>query len=134
MAVVTVSRMFGSGGSEVAARVAAELGWSLLDNALIDAVAERLGIPAAEVRAREERVPSLAQRLADAMALATPELAAPAAGAPLPPSEERVLAATERIIQEAVSQGHVVLVGRGAQAMLGERADVIHVFCYAPRP
>jgi cytidylate kinase len=26
-----------------------------------------------------------------------------------------------------------VLVGRGAQCILGERADVLHIFCYAPR-
>jgi cytidylate kinase len=133
VAVITVSRMVGSGGSEVAARVAAELGWALLDDGLVDAVAEQLGVSAAEVRAREERVPSLAQRLADAIALATPEVAAPAAGAPLPPSEERVLAVTRRVITEAAARGHVVLVGRGAQAMLAARADAIHVFCYAPR-
>ena len=34
MPVITISRMFGSGGSEVAARVADTLGWTLLDNLL----------------------------------------------------------------------------------------------------
>ena len=34
MPVITISRTFGSGGSEVAARVADALGWTLLDNAL----------------------------------------------------------------------------------------------------
>jgi N-methylhydantoinase A len=43
MAIITISRMYGSGGSDVAARVAQLLGWSLLDNAFVDAVAERLG-------------------------------------------------------------------------------------------
>ena len=38
MAVLTVSRLYGSGGSEVAAIVARSLGWSLLDNAVVDAV------------------------------------------------------------------------------------------------
>ena len=41
MPVITISRMFGSGGSEVAARVADGLGWTLLDNALVDRVAGR---------------------------------------------------------------------------------------------
>ena len=31
--IITISRMFGSGGSDVAALVARRLGWSLLDNA-----------------------------------------------------------------------------------------------------
>src|SRR5678815_2076989 len=34
MPVITISRMFGSGGSEVAARVADGLGWTVLDNAV----------------------------------------------------------------------------------------------------
>ena len=61
--------MFGSGGSEVAERVARCAGLALYDNAVVDAVAERSGIPRAEVSAREERVPSLAERIASAMAL-----------------------------------------------------------------
>jgi hypothetical protein len=60
MPVITISRMFGSGGSDVAARVADTLGWSLLDNALVDRVAARLGRTPVEVKAIEERVPSLA--------------------------------------------------------------------------
>jgi CMP/dCMP kinase len=133
MAIVTVSRQYGSGGSEVAARIAAALGWHLLDNALIDEVAVRLGTSSEEVEAREERVPSLVQRLADAMALGSPEMLAPIADASLPPSDERLLEVTRRVIAEAVASGPVVLVGRGAQSMLAERADTLHVYCYAPK-
>jgi len=134
MAIVTVSRMFGSGGSEVAERIAHELGWQLLDNAFVDEVAARLGTPPAEVEAREERVPSLAQRLAATLALGAPEILPGPADAELPPSEERLIEVTERIIMEAASRGHSVIVGRGAQSVLASRQDVIHVFCYAPRP
>ncbi|HKT09930.1 MAG TPA: cytidylate kinase-like family protein [Gemmatimonadaceae bacterium] len=134
MALITVSRMYGSGGSEVAERIAHELGWQLLDNAFVDEVATRLGTPAAEVEAREERVPSLAQRLAATLALGAPEILPGPADAELPPSEERLIEVTERIIMEAASRGHSVLVGRGAQSVLASRQDVIHVFCYAPRP
>ncbi len=134
MAIITVSRMYGSGGSEVAERIAHELGWQLLDNAFVDEVATRLGTPAAEVEAREERVPSLAQRLAATLALGAPEILPGPADAELPPSEERLIEVTERIIMEAASRGHSVMVGRGAQSVLASRQDVIHVFCYAPRP
>ena len=77
MPVITISRMFGSGGSEVAARVADGLGWTLLDNALVERVAARLGRTPVEVQAIEERVPSLAERLADALALGSPEIVSP---------------------------------------------------------
>jgi cytidylate kinase len=132
MSIITISRMYGSGGSEVAALVASELGWHLLDNVLVDAVAERLGVPAAEVEERQERVATLVERLAASLALSAPEIMPGPATATLPPSEERLIAVTERIIHEACARGNVVLVGRGAQSMLAARSDVIHAYCYAP--
>ncbi|HXV15993.1 MAG TPA: cytidylate kinase-like family protein [Gemmatimonadaceae bacterium] len=133
MSVVTISRLYGSGGSEVAALVAKELGWSLLDNAVVDAVAARLGITPAEVAAREERIPSLAQRLAEAMALGSQDWLSPLSAEKREPTDEQLIEVTHRIVNEAIARGPLVLVGRGAQAMLAERGDAIHVFCYAPR-
>jgi cytidylate kinase len=131
MPVITISRMFGSGGSEVAELVASALGWTLLDDAVIDAVAARLGVAASEVKAREERVPSLAERLVDALSLASPELV-PASGAGLSPTEAQLVDVTHHVIDEVVQAGPAVLVGRGAQCLLAEREDALHVFCYAP--
>jgi cytidylate kinase len=128
--VITISRMFGSGGSEVAEPVATTLGWTLLDDAVIDAVAARLGVAPAEVKAREERVPSLAERLVDTLSLASPEFAPPGAG--LTPTEAQLVDVTQHVIDEVVHAGPAVLVGRGAQCVLAERADALHVFCYAP--
>lgn len=133
MPVITISRMYGSGGSEVAQLVAEELGWALLDNAVVDAVAERIGATHAEVASREERLPSLVERLASAMALSSQEWISPMADAKLPPSDERLVEVTTRVVEEAVTRGPVVVVGRGAQSMLAARTDALHVFCYAPR-
>ncbi|MDQ3243199.1 MAG: cytidylate kinase-like family protein [Gemmatimonadota bacterium] len=134
MSIVTVSRLYGSGGSEVAARVARELRWSLLDNAVVDAVADRLGIAPSQVAAREERVPSLVKRLVDAMALGSQEWLTPIAAAERPPTDEQLVEVTRHIVEEAIARGPIVVVGRGAQAMLAERTDALHVFCYASRP
>ena len=41
---------------------------------------------------------------------------------------------TERVIAEAAAQGRVVLVGRGAQAVLAQRPDALHVYVVASRP
>jgi cytidylate kinase len=132
VAIITVSRLYGSGGSEVAAVTAKLLGWSLLDNAVVDAVAARMGLSAAEVRDREERVPSLVERLTSAMAMGTQEWAAPIAAAKRP-TDEQLIEVTRHIIEEAIAAGPVVVVGRGAQEMQAEREDSLHVFCYAPR-
>jgi cytidylate kinase len=134
MPILTISRMFGAGGAQVAAAVAGRLGWSLLDDALVDRVASELGVSRREVEAREERVPSLAERLAEALALATPELVGPGISAETPAvTEERLLEVTRGVIREAAARGPVVIVGRGSQAALAERDDAVHVFCCAPR-
>ena len=132
MPIITISRQYGSGGSEVAERVANALGWHLYDNAMVDEVARRLGMSTEEVSAREERVPSLPERIATAMALGVPEVMPTVADLATEPSEERIVEVTKRVIEEAVQAGPAVLVGRGAQCMLAARADALHVFCYAP--
>jgi cytidylate kinase len=38
----------------------------------------------------------------------------------------------ERIVREVAAQGHVVIVGRGAQVLLAERRDVLRVRIIAP--
>jgi CMP/dCMP kinase len=133
MPVITVSRMFGSGGSEVAERVANVLGWTLFDNALVDAIAERSGLTRAEVSAQDERVPSLVERLATTLSFGSPEIMPPVPAGPMETTEERIVAVARRVIEEAVQLGPAVFVGRGAQSLLAERSDALHVFCYAPR-
>ena len=132
MSVLTVSRLYGSGGSEIAEIVARTLGWSLLDNAVVDAVASRMGLSVAEVQAREERVPSLVERLTAAMAMGSQEWASPMSAVKRP-TDEQLIEVTHHIIDEAIQRGPLVVVGRGTQEMLAEREDTLHVFCYAPR-
>jgi cytidylate kinase len=134
MPVITISRMYGTGGSEVAERVANALGWPLFDNAMVDAIAERSGLTRAEVSAQDERVPSMVERLASALSLGSPEVMPPVPAGPIETTEERIVTVTKRVIEEAVQSGPAVFVGRGAQCLLAERADALHVFCYAPRP
>jgi CMP/dCMP kinase len=133
MPVITISRMYGSGGSEIAERVARALGWTLFDNAMVDAIAERSGLTRAEVSAQDERVPSMVERLASALSLGSPEVLPPVPAGPIETTEERIVAVTKRVIEEAVQAGPAVFVGRGAQCLLAERTDALHVFCYAPR-
>ncbi len=132
MPIITISRTYCSGGSKVAADIAKTIGWSLLDNAVIDEVAARTGLSASEVAAREERRPSLAERVATAMAMSTQEMMSPLATAQFPPTEQRMLDVTRAVIEEAAARAPVVIVGRGAQMMLCSRSDVFGVFCYAP--
>jgi len=130
--VITVTRQYASGGSDVAHRVAVALGWTVIDNEFVDQVAERAGLPAAEVAQREERAPGLLERLARTLAAASPELFLATAAAPrVEQDEATIVRVTERVIAEAAAHGRIVLVGRGAQAVLAQRPDALHVYVVA---
>ena len=132
MPFVTVSRQYGSGGSEVAERVAGALGWRLYDNAVVEEVAARLGMTVADVSAREERVPSLVERMASTMVLGDPEATTTVGDMFGASAETRIVEVTRGVMEDAIQAGPVVLVGRGAQCMLASRHDALHVYCYAP--
>lgn len=132
--IITISRQFGAGGSEVARRVAEALGWRLVDNELIDRVAERAGIPPEEVAQKEERAPGFLERLIRALARAVPELFPRPAEKVPEPEEVGLVRVTERIVAELAGEGNVVVVGRGAAAVLRQRQDALHVKVVAPKP
>src|SRR5438034_10527296 len=133
--VITVTRQYGSGGSDIARLVAERLGWELVDNQFVEEVARRAGLPPDEVAQREERAPGLLERLARTLAAASPELFVASAGVPrVEQDEATIVRVTERIIAEAAAHGRIVLVGRGAQAVLVQRPDALHVYVVASKP
>jgi len=132
--VITVTRQYASGGSDVARLVAVQLAWEVIDNEFVDAVARRAGLPPDEVAQREERAPGLLERLARTLAAASPELFVASAEVPrVERDEATIVEVTERVIAEAAAHGRIVLVGRGAQAVLAQRPDALHVYVVAPK-
>ena len=133
--LITVSRQYGAGGSEVATRVAGTLGWRVVDNELVERVAARAGLTPEDVAQREERVSTFIERLARTVVAATPELVMPPeAGGTAPTlSEDDLVRVTERVVEEVAAEGRVVLVGRAAPAVLARERDAIHVKVVAPR-
>ena len=129
--LITISRQYGAGGSELAARVAATLGWRVVDNELVERVAARAGLTPQDVAQREERVSTFIERLARTVVAATPELLVPpeAGGT----AEVDLVRLTERVVEEVAAEGRVVLVGRAAPAVLARERDAIHVKVVAPR-
>jgi cytidylate kinase len=133
--VITITRQYASGGSDIARLVAAALGWQVIDNEFVEAVARRVGLPAEEVAQREERAPGLLERIARTLAVGSPEMFLTAATAPpLERDEATIVQMTERVIAEAAAHGRIVLVGRGAQAVLARRPDALHVYVVASKP
>jgi cytidylate kinase len=132
--IVTVSRQIGAGGSEIASRVAAGLGFRLVDNELIDRVALQAGLSRTQVANREERAPGFLERLVRALSRSVPELQSAPADRPPEPEEQSLVAATERVVADLAAEGRVVLVGRAAPAVLSGSHDALHVKIVAPVP
>ncbi len=131
--IITISRQYASGGSAVAALVAEALGWTLVDNGFVGAVAARAGISRDEVAGREERVPGFIERLAAALARSSPELVGLTEPDDAVPPELRLVRITETVVNDLAARGRIVMVGRATPAVLSREGAALHVKIVAPR-
>lgn len=128
--IVTISNLYGSGAVAIATRVAASLGYALVDRQLPVVVAKRLRISRKTAQEAEETGRSLGSRLLSSLELATPEVATQNFGETF---DETILREVQRAVREYAARGNGVIVGRGASVILGRRPDVVRVFMHAPR-
>jgi cytidylate kinase len=130
---ITISRLYGSGGGEIAARLAKRLQWRLVDREVVVQVAHELGVTEQEADEKDERVEGFISR-----ALRSMRMAYPSAEDGVPPDlvdpDSVYHEALSRVIQSEADEGRVVLVGRGAHALLASRRDVLRVQITAPLP
>jgi len=130
--VITVNREFGSGGGRIAQTIAKWLGWKLLDRDIIDAIAYAAHVDAKQVRQYDEHVASWLMRL-NQQAMRS---AALAAGMELAEGSvfdaDEMVKITQKVVEQAYTDGNCVIVGRGAQCILQHKPDTYHVFVYAP--
>jgi cytidylate kinase len=130
MSAITISRQYGSGGGEVAARLAQRLGWQLIDHEIVARVARSLGITEEEAEVHDERVEGFIERALNALTAAAPLVPPPI---PLPRHAEALYNnALRKVVETAANAGHVVIVGRTGQALLLDRRDVLHARVVAP--
>jgi cytidylate kinase len=129
-AVIAVSNEYGAGGTGVGRSVASRLGYELVDEQLPIVVARRLQISERDAEAAEDTRRSMGERVLAGLGHGTPELAVPALSAEL---DERYVAEVHNAVLEYATRGRVVIMGRGAAAILGRRPEVLRVFLHAPR-
>jgi cytidylate kinase len=128
--IVTFSNQYGCGVLTIARRVAGELGYAFVDRQLPVVVAKRLKLAREVVEAQGNAVPTLGERLLTSLERATPELAVPSTTEPF---DEVLLRGVQQAVRDYAARGNVVIVGRGAGALLGARPDVLRIFLHASR-
>jgi len=143
MRAVTISREYGSGGGEIASRLAGKLGWQLIDHAIIEQTARELGVhETAVVRYDDEYVEGTLSRILhriydltigpfspgiEAVGAVAPSGAPLGAGHATAVDERAYHLIIQDVVRAAAKNGHVVIVGRGSQFLLAEQRDVLHV-------
>jgi cytidylate kinase len=142
MAVVTISRQFGSGGTQIAGQVCEMLGYRYLDKVLMTQVATEAGLSGKElVDFSEERyeVRNFLDRLLRPGPHGVARLetrSRDAAGRETLSVEQLDEARCTKLVRSAIhaayQQGDVVIVGRGGQVTLKETPGVLHVRIVAP--
>jgi cytidylate kinase len=129
--VITLEREYGSGGGEIAAKVASRLGWKLWDQLLTEEIARRLDCDCRAVEEHAERRDPAYYRLLKAFMRGSFEGSLNAPRLKMVDTE-CVREVVEKILPDIAEAGHCVIVGRGSAYYLGKRPDAFHVFIYAP--
>lgn len=130
--LITISREFGSGGSEFAHALGARLGWPVLDRALVYQVAERLELDAAVIERLDEHPPTRLSRLAAALFVLPPEMPSTYVAPHEQLGPDDVASAVQQVIADAVRTPPLVVVGHGAQCAFCDRPGTLHVRLVAP--
>ncbi len=127
--VITISNRYGCGALAIAQRVAERLGYEFVDEQLPVVVAKRLRTSPEAVEEAEDLGRTMSERMLRGLELGTPEIQAEAG----PSFDEECLREVQETVREYAAHGNVVIIGRGAHAILGRGPGVLRVFMAAPR-
>lgn len=158
MPVITVSGSLGGGARDVAQAVARKLGYEYVDQEILVAAAQELGVSVSAVESHDERPSSIGERLAGVMRSLMERSAAAGAADPLGGGalemvlarsygeaaelpepgagqldDERYLRTLTSVIRGIAKRGNVVILGRGGQAILRDDPETLHVWVAADR-
>jgi cytidylate kinase len=143
MAVITFSRQYGSRGDEIAERVREMLGYRLFDKSLMAQVASEVGLSEAEIvdfseedyKARgflERLLPWRSGRVVSEASTWKEDTTGARSVEVAQMDEDQCIGMVKATVMAAYKQGNVVIVGRGGQAILRDKRDVLHVRIEAP--
>ncbi|HEY3547984.1 MAG TPA: cytidylate kinase-like family protein [Propionicimonas sp.] len=110
MAVITVSRQLGSHGARIARALAGELGYDLVDKAVINRVIRQYGLT--RLDAVYDHKPKIWELFND--------------------NSVTTIEMMNQTIAAVAARGNVVIVGRGGFRVLAGMSDVLNVFVKAP--
>jgi len=141
MAVITISRQYGSGGDEIAAQVCEILRYQHFDKRLIARATLETGLSEQEIVDYSEenhKVRGFLDRLLGRQAVVAQtrvwreDATGGRSAEDIKLSEEAALTLVQKAVRSAYRIGNVLIIGRGGQVILKDGPDVLHVRIEAP--
>ena len=119
--IITISREFGSGGKEIAKRLADQLGYSYYDSKIITLLAKETNMSEEYIKNISEKgIYPYAFQFAKSFAMY---------GA-MQNVQTEILVAQSKILKQIAEKGNAIIVGRGANSILKEY-NPMNIFVYA---
>ncbi len=115
MTLMTMTDNVGSGGRDIAERVARVTGVPLYDDQRLQAAALEMGIPPTDVDGIDERAPGLFDRI-------------------LSRKPDVYLELMESVVLSVARRGEGIIIGHGSQMLLRDFECAFHVRIFSPRP
>ena len=130
MAVITISREFGSGSDQTVDLLCDKLGYCRVDKAMLSQIAEEAGVDVKAVLAKERDVTSKPRLISDQMTSLYGRQ--PHAFGRQGAIDDQTYARIVRDTMHKYAQaGDAIIVGRGGQMILRDVPGVLHVHLYA---
>jgi cytidylate kinase len=129
--VLTISHMYGSGGSRIARDLGRRLGWSVWEKEIVRKISAQYKVSEEYVDAKDERVDSFIERMVGLFGMGGFESAYD-----IPPplwlNDAQLVRMTRSLIEEVGEGGQAITVGRGGNYVLADQPSALHVFLLAP--
>lgn len=120
--VITINREYGSGGRQIAQKLAKNLGFDYYDRSIIELAAKQSDLPESYIEEKEQTMTNsfLYDLFSQYQSLTEQET-----------ELDRLYEIETNIVRESASKGNCVIVGRCADYILKDRHNCHHIFLYA---
>ncbi|MBW1641307.1 MAG: cytidylate kinase-like family protein [Deltaproteobacteria bacterium] len=132
MAVISISRHFGSGGKTLGEMVAKKLNYTFVDNEVIQLVSIEAKVSAASIDSHEMDTRGIFKRFVSKVTSKGLRSLTPSSDEEII-EEEIYVDLLEKIIRDIADEGNAVIMGRGSQYFLKDYDDVYRILMVANR-
>jgi cytidylate kinase len=125
MAVITISKEFGTEGEKVASLVAEKLGYEYIGENLVADIAKELHISESEAAAFRKASQSRILRFVDRYTCSIVQKVVDREHGCL--DDKNYYEVTKKLVENVYDAGNVIILGWGSQCLLKEKPDTLHV-------